>query len=362
MLIQVYMDGGAGRTAAFDFLQFVTGFEAHVAVPYAQREQPNYSGAASLKMILDHEGAEAYTQTELHTYGIGQNTPPNASGDTIDPQGIYRTLNAYEANPAYNYAALPATELSNAYHNISYWLAYQVPNADPARLPALIPLNGSYENWVVVNGVRTSADPLTASSYVVNGFWITDPNSSGIGQNVYKTAAALGDGYVPLSSSDDWSGKYVSINEPPEFQAEVAIAKPVAYEGGVSSKQDLIAAARSGLEQNVLSFDAAFQAAYSGTHSGKPVLVQSTAGNYVIVPFVKSGGCAVAVILDATSGAFLEASYSTRPDRSYVKRLAGARRGKSAAATLALGDDGSLFTPPPNRFHPESSQMIMIGP
>ena len=586
--VRVYAKG----LSADEIGDSVIGSVIRLDVPYSQRELANYSGAACLKMALDYQGTNSYTQTMLQDYGVANNSTENLGRDYIDPRGMYRMMNDYELNPNYNYAALSRTILNDAYHDICYWIAYPVPNADPENLPAMIPLDGSYGNWTVVNGFSTSDDPWTASEYTVYGFWLTDPATSGIGQNVYKTADTLADSFVvlpqpsfeawgsnyygqcnvpiggypvavsaggfhsiALSTSgslavwganwygqcsnvpagndyvaigaghchnvalksdgslvawgdnssgqcnvptgndyvaiavgftfnialksdgslvawgsdyynqcsnlpsgndyvaiaagsklgvaiksdgslvawghngqgqcdvpagndyiritagndhgvalksdgslvawgsngygqcdvpsgndfvgieagyyhnlalksdgslaawgydnggsgcnevpagignnfavisagcahslalrveDDWNGKYVTVCEPPEYDAEVTIAKPVKFKNKLSSKQDIIDAAVKGLEDNVLKSDCELEAAYADSEPGKPIKVRSDNGDYFIVPFVKDDGCVVAVIVDAQNGAFKEASYSSTPDVKYLRRL-----------------------------------------
>lgn len=362
MLMQIYVDGGPGKTVALDSAQFrkEAGSVLNFTVPYTSSLQSNSSGAASLKMTLDYEGHNAYSQTVLYDYAHSQNLPANAGSDILDPQGMVSALNRYELDQNYNYAALSSTSLAQAYYNLSYWLAYRVPSANPENMPAIIPLGGSYANWVVVNGFRAGDDPLTASSYTVNGFWITDPTVTGIGQNVYLQAAVLSDSYKPLNTSDTWNGKYVSVSEPPPQPVTVTVAAPVSFKDHLASKQDIVASARHVLEEGDLKAEANFQAAYTGTRLGNLVLAQRANGNYFIVPFVKQGGCTVAVIVNAQNGAFLQAAYSLQPDAHYLNRLRSARSSLKASDALRAATRSAQTTSALNAFLPDLEQTILI--
>jgi hypothetical protein len=274
-----------------------------------------------MKMILDRQGPNTPSQSVLHSAAIAQNSAANLNGTYIDPQGMYLTLNANELDSDYNYLWQSSTTINDAFHTICYWIEYDVPGANPMNMPAAIPLDGNYANWVLVNGFNASANPWQSSTYTVYGFWLTDPSATGIGQNVYKTASELAADYTAMTTSDTWAGKFVSICEPPQTQAEVTIAKPAIFKNKLSSNKDIVAAAIKGLQDNLLSSDEEMQAAFANSSAQKPVLVKSDTGNYYIVPFIKNNGCVVCVIVDAKDGTFEQASYSTQPDSSYLKHF-----------------------------------------
>jgi hypothetical protein len=278
-----------------------------------------YSGAACLETVLDYQGFNTYTQDELHTYAVSQNISTDAN--TIDPSGMYLALNHFEIDSSYNYSAYKNTSANDAYDTICYWMCYDILGVlpRPDKMPAVIPLNGGYTDWVVVNGYSASDNPQTASSYTVNGFWITDPDDDGLGKNTYITAAALGSYYLPIDSSDSYDGDYVSVVEPPLSQASVTIAEPKAYKNYSGTKASIIAAAINGVEDNGLKENNRFSSAFSQTKAGKPTFVNNDGDSYYIVPFVKDDGCSVAVIVDAANGAFVQATYTEEPDREYLK-------------------------------------------
>ncbi|HBG27568.1 MAG: hypothetical protein A2Y10_15450 [Planctomycetes bacterium GWF2_41_51] len=295
----------------------------HFDMQYLQREQANYSGAACIKMALDREDANnSFTQSGLHSYGISHNSAVNLNGTYIDPQGMSLTLNDNELDIDYNYSWTSSTTINDAFHDICYWIEYDIIGAYPQNMPAAIPLGGNYENWVLVNGFNASDNPWQTSTYTVYGFWITDPSASGIGENVYKTASELANDYIALSTGDGWNGKYVSVCEPPQTQAQVTIAIPAKFKEKLSSNKDIIDAAIKGLQDNILKSDTNMEIAFIGSSPAKPIKVKKQNGSYFIVPFLKDGGCCIAVIVDAADGTFKQAAFSKTPDLNYLKRFA----------------------------------------
>lgn len=314
--------------AAGDLLTFVV----HSVYTYGTGRF--YSGASCMKMILDYEGFNTYTQDTLHTYAAAHNELTDQNS-CIDPTGMYLALNNYEIKTQYNYAAQKHTTITDAYDAICSWLSYDVSNVwpRPKRMPAIIPLNGSYMDWIVVNGFNTTDNPQTAEEYTVNGFWIIDPDVNGIGKNIYITAATLSEYYKPIVSDDSYCGYYVSVLEPPADSAAVCIAQQQAYPEFTGSRQSIINAAVAGLQKNVTG-DKKFKAAYHGTKPAQPILVNNGSAGYFIVPFTKNSGCSVAVIVDAQTGAFKQASYCENPDRNYLTngKFVGDKKGKNRLA------------------------------
>ncbi|HBG27510.1 MAG: hypothetical protein A2Y10_02955 [Planctomycetes bacterium GWF2_41_51] len=303
-----------------------------------------YSGAGCLKMVLDYEGFNTYTQDQLHNYAVAHNELTDQN-TCIDPRGMYLTLNNYEIKSAYNFAPEKRTTPESSYDIMCYWLSYDVSGVwpRPEKIPAIIPLNGNYMDWVVVNGYSSTDNPQTATSYTVNGFWITDPDVNGIGKNIYITADDLKNYYKPIISDDSYNGYYVSILEPPASSAQVKIAKQKIYPNFSGNEKSVIAAAVSGLKDNVL-YDKRFKAAYRGSKAGKPIYIDNNQDRYCIVPFIKNGGCSAAIIIDAKTGAFRQASYNDTPDEQYLAGFKN-QNNKKGKRVLSCGI---------NPFRPES--------
>ncbi|MEN6383669.1 MAG: hypothetical protein ABFD79_00565 [Phycisphaerales bacterium] len=296
-----------------------------------QADDPNkyYSGAACLKIVLDYEGFNTYTQDQLHNYAVARNelTDQNAC---IDPKGMQLAMNNFEIDGDYNYGWEKYTSLETMYDRICYWMAYDVPGVAPRpqKMPAMIPLNGNYMDWVVVNGYSTDEDPYTSTNYTINGFWITDPEVTGIGKNIYITAEELGTYYKKIVSDDSFNGYYAAVMEPPMVEpAEVKIAKAAAYPGFKGDEKSIKAAAIAGL--NNLLKNKQLKSAYQGCKPGKPICAAKGKDNYFIVPFTKNNGCSVAVIIDGKTGAFRQASYNDVPDKQYLGKFGTGKKSKN---------------------------------
>lgn len=110
--------------------------------------------------------------------------------------------------------------LNWAMHRVCWW-QWTGPGALPAK--------GYYANWMAVRGIHTDEDPHGGGGfygYNVSGFWINDPNSTGIGENSYKTADEWTTTYYEVITDPYYSyydGKYITMLEPPEHEADVLI-------------------------------------------------------------------------------------------------------------------------------------------
>lgn len=288
------------------------------------REEAGYSGAACVKMILDYEGTNSYTQTQLQDFGVSRNANTGITNH-MDPKGMYDTLNHHELDPGYNYAGLSNATVHDAFHSLCYWLAYEIPGVSPNHMPGAIPLGGDYASWVIVNGYSTDADPLTSASYGINGFWIIDPRATGgIGKNVFITGSHLMDQFPAVSiAGDDYENTFVTVNEPPEHPAFVTVNEPEAYP--VFTREDVLEAAIRGVKTFTFTNNG-MKKAFQGTVPDEPILVKKNDDAYYILPFKKGNGVMVAVIIDAKTGAFRQASYVERPDKTYLKRFKAKQR------------------------------------
>ena len=73
------------------------------------------------------------------------------------------------------------TNVEDALHRICYWQKLG---------PGAVPAYEDYSNWMAIRGIRTNKVPGDYSApydYNVHGFWVNDPNPSGIGENSYRT-------------------------------------------------------------------------------------------------------------------------------------------------------------------------------
>ena len=226
----------------------------HHEIPYIPKE--TYSSAASARMILDYLG-NSISETAIYDYGHAFNLPGNqGSGTQLDPNGMDMALGHFDpydaaindpynfgdsfpdGNPyqGYNYVveSYDASQMTEYMRDIAHWMDYPVSvyvgaseYTVPAKVPPAVPIAGSYDKWVVVNGVTASDDPLPNETnpwftpeFTVFGFWLSDPNTSGIGANQGVTAeAAIDDYFFPLTTGDPYNGKLVQVAEPPPREA-----------------------------------------------------------------------------------------------------------------------------------------------
>jgi hypothetical protein len=169
---------------------------------------------------------------------------------------------------------------------------------------------------MAIRGIHTnvSAYPLPAGLEVY-GFWVNDPNPTGIGENSFKMVDDWKTTYyLPLDvlGEETYNGKYVGILEPPEDTGgEITIvpAKPrlteaitpvlaekpmmmygieqLAFEKIVQDDEMLkiVKAAIDGVNEELVPFDDDFAEVFATTVPGKPMLVTSDNGDYYIVPF-----------------------------------------------------------------------------
>ena len=178
---------------------------------------------------------------------------------------------------------------------------------------------------MAVRGIHTDKKPWGSTSYTVHGFWVNDPNPSGIGVNSYKSAAVWeSDYFLQLATDDECNTYWVSILEPPEEYGEARIAEPVErFEEPIEPvteeewvdvsdisisgfrakrlatdevsviKEELeeedalkvVQAAIDGVTEELIPYDPRFAAVFARTVPGEPLLVKSDGGNYYLVPF-----------------------------------------------------------------------------
>jgi hypothetical protein len=245
-------------------LSVYSGWVLHLKdMPWYEKEKSHYSGAATCKMILDflrqEDETTGKTQDELYNHGHALNLTENSGLSELDGKGLDAVLGHFDpydtpenpwydrekgtGNPyqGYNFyisvfdPAANSDAFTEYLRDIAHWMSYNVtvdhwstelvaqPNS-----PAAVPLDGSYEHWVAVNGVVTSANPTpvpgTIPEVTVYGFWLTDPANKGISKNIYVTASEVGKTYfLPLTSNDEYNGKYMQVAEPPPVLSEAKV-------------------------------------------------------------------------------------------------------------------------------------------
>jgi len=365
-------------------------------MPWHENIASYYStGAAVCQMILNYirEGAgePLLTQDEIYEYG---RDPLPYDGTELNADQVDKTLghfdpydylvsNSYDiydslsdGNPyqGYNYSVdtYTVSSLNEYMRDICHWMDYEVTQeswwwggdlvARP-NTPAAVPIFGDtqgYNHWVAVKGFAASADPCpepqtdpwNTPDFTVYGFWMKDPQVSGIGMNTYKTAAECEATYFKaLSTSDAYNGKFLQVAEPPAemSNAYVQIQEPspnlanlefAGIDVGAETTSRYSPASSSGygkepllekkswrdlVDPRLLS-DPEVLDAFEDTRMGASVLVRSLdkGRDYYLVPFRKQDKQAWrnywrnftatgVIILDAQEGYFREATWTKDP-------------------------------------------------
>ncbi len=302
------------------------GFNINLDLPYNQAESEILNGAACVKMILDYEGANATSQSDIQSYGTNQNYSMNTGADFIDPIGMYLSLNHFELESGYNYAQLTTETRDEAYHDLCYWISNTIPNTTREHLPSVVPVNGGFDNWFVVKGFQSSADPHVQSDYALYGFYVSDTRYQGIGSNMFVQANTFSAHYYcPISSTDIWNGKYVTVDEPPSGGGTISVEpervtiEPVNNElryqitecafndYKLGNNADIYEVLSTGFERDRIYF----------------VDLEGTAYDYYIVSYTRSGSgdVIVAGLIDANNGALKLLAYNDEPDYGYYDYL-----------------------------------------
>jgi len=301
-------------------------YEIMLDVPYVSEEADTLAGAACVKMILDYQGTNNFVQESIHEYAVGQNYNPNTDATYIDPYGMYRALNYFELESGYNYAPQSRSSSNDAFHDICYWISNTIPNTSRNHLPSVIPVGGTFENWFVVNGFQSSANPHDQSSYTIYGFYVTDPEQNGVGNKMFIQASILSRNYfLPMNTTDIWKDQYISINEPPEKIATVLIEPERTSSYPSNDNMRFRLAEQAILDYNLNGNTDISNILSEGYQDDRIYFVDldGSTDDYYIVTFSKTGNgdCVLAVVLDATDGAMKLVSYNMNPDYSYYSKL-----------------------------------------
>ena len=290
--------------------------------PYRERENDNYSGPASMQMLIDNYRPEELvpSQDELNDKGHEYNQSCNSGIPYVDPDGMKGALNFYLHNTHggtqryANYGVGAYDDVDDALHYICYW-----QHLGPGVVPTTPGEdNSDYSQWVVIRGIHTSVNPYTHSEYDIYGFWINDPRpgkpglGESIGENSYKTVEEwTATYYKPLANlepGDKYEGQYVAVCEPPvQPDAEVNLIPsparfdrpitPVAMEKPILNKTalveeldeedslDVVKAAIDGVTEELIPYDPHFATTFNKTVAGEPLMVKNDGADYYLLPF-----------------------------------------------------------------------------
>lgn len=259
-----FIAGDYAHNASSHSITTFLGWMLHIKIPYYEKTQNNFSGAASCQMILNYirngvidkktnQLSLELGQKEIFDYGHAFNYLENSSLDEMDPRSIDYALGHFDpydsydphgegiSNKGYNFGieSFSTDKFTDYLRDIIYWIAYPVkvewnktelvkyPNT-----PSVIPAYGKYNHWIIVNGAATSENPIPkpienpsyTPDFTIYGIWLTDPLAGGIGQDLYVTAKDLGQTYFqPVVSADQYHGKYVHVAEPPETNSSAYV-------------------------------------------------------------------------------------------------------------------------------------------
>ena len=267
--------------------------------PYSIWDDPNWSGPAVMQMLINHYRSEEPSQVDLNATGIAHNQACNSDLLQVDPLGMQWTLNdilhntsSYGGGKRANYGIGSYDNVISTLHYICYW-----QHAGPGAAPTY----GNYSNWMSIRGIHTSADPYPGpyppgGDYEIYGFWINDPNPTGIGENSYKCVDQwTSEYYFNLTGVDDpvndtYYNKYVAVCEPPEQpDVEITIVHSAARLDGPVKPElmglDVVKAAIDGVNEELVPYDHAFAEVFAKTIAGRPLLVTDESGDYYLVPF-----------------------------------------------------------------------------
>jgi hypothetical protein len=324
----------------------------HPSYPFHTWEEANWSGPAVMEMLIDHyrDPPRVPTQAELNETGIAHNQNPcNTDLSYVDPKGMQWTLNDILHNTTggvryANYGIGSYTAVEGALHYICYW-HYLGPGSAPTY--------GDYSNWMAIRGIHTSVNPKWKSqgSYDIYGFWVNDPNPTGIGENTYKSVDQWTSTYFKsltgVRDCDIYKNRYVAVCEPPvQPDVDVKLVHSKARFSGIitadavdeelavdvngvplnqvicnrkldrEKEKRVVQAAIDSVNEGLIPYDRDFAEAFDDTVADKPMPVKSDTGDYYLVPFgIESNGMSVSavVIVDSDGGKFKEASWVKEP-------------------------------------------------
>lgn len=302
-----------------------------VSNPYYSEASPDWSGPATAKMILESpiitaDPSYAYkTQPQLWNYISAH---PNLAWDPLypgvhsDPFAMRECLKEYDTRSGFTYVIHDTPTYDPI---VSQKIVYTIEHYD---VPPAVPIDGGL-NWVAVLGVDTSSDP-SLGPYSINWFLINDPRDPVLGHNRYI-------------SYFNWENNGVSSvfrhiatpNPFPNNLLKMAVCDPDApgplkieahktppRRETVLSPDEARKTALEALKKYNLIDKTEFQNAQKSIRLGNPILVKKSTGgvraDYYIVPMVKRyfffwKRLRSAVLIDAFSGAFLEASGAKKP-------------------------------------------------
>lgn len=295
----------------------------NISTPYYTQTTSYYCGAASAQMILNSEKLGIYVPSQVTLYDYIH--PRNQCDNWYtDPKGLNDVLNHYAGNKAHFVISALANQ-NDGVKKLAYTIdRYGVP---PASL-----IYGCM-HWVVVRGVITDAQPTSAASYTINGFFVNDPwyGATSLGENKYIDIAHWKSDYF---TGCGWCGapggnKYISVVDPePIPRVTLKFPTPLTRQARIIAPDEVKKQASAVMKQFAEQREFAQQfgealGVMKASTLGEPLLVQRSDNEknaYYIAPLLKGALTSGAILLDAYSGQFQEATYVKQPIE-YTRKL-----------------------------------------
>ncbi len=184
--------------------------------PRARAEQSNYTAAACGWMIAKYL-TPAFSQTQTQIY----NATAHDAGHNheITPAGCASWMQS-NAPAGFYFSARYRTNAVDALKEVVYWMDYLPPGG--LQTPVYL-VCGTNWNYKVARGFQADRKPYDGAGggvYTVFGMWLNDPRESGLGYNVFASAAEMASVFQPaIGLSQFWM-----VAEPPEDPAALDAA------------------------------------------------------------------------------------------------------------------------------------------
>lgn len=292
----------------------------HTGCRYHTQDTGYYCGAAAAMMILAEIGVNYSNLDQDDLYNSNHNNNAQ-SGWYTDPYGLRFTLIDRKPSSFSNtFVVHKPTSEADGSRDIVYTLhKYKVS-------PAVLVFGCAH--WIVVPGVQTDVEPVTGSTYVIDGFWINNPvhednephsatdvcGSGGVqgSANEFITYADWQTTYFTGCDYDDASGnkQYISVCDPDVRKIELPSSREKIFLADgktIIRPKEALRFAHTGLEEYGLVKNELVARSLDGTEPGEPLLVlrlDKINSYYYLVPWEKNGVVTAMTRLDARFGFF----------------------------------------------------------
>lgn len=276
---------------SIDNVRVIYGYVRLIGLPYYYAKNENarsLSGIAVVKGMLDlmrPEPDDTFPADEaIYQYGHNYNLDSNSPLNELDAEGMAAALGHYDiydlnGDPTgfgdkwlgYNFHVYSMENTPEGFaeylKEIVHWMSWPVVKGSPYTsdgtdltnepyVPVVLPLYADvegYSRWIIANGCAASIDPFEgkeapwkygrdSNDITVHGLFLTDPEASGIGKDVYIASSELANYLKPMPSAaisgkygdtasgvDKYAGRYLMVADPPEEECglNAKIAEPI---------------------------------------------------------------------------------------------------------------------------------------